>query len=33
MHCSGEAFIGMAQAQFGPKFLRSSTGTRLIFSA
>lgn len=33
MHCSGETFIGMAQAQFGPKFVRSSTGTRFIFSA
>jgi 7,8-dihydropterin-6-yl-methyl-4-(beta-D-ribofuranosyl)aminobenzene 5'-phosphate synthase len=33
MHCSGEAFISMAQAQFGPKFVRSSTGTRFIFSA
>jgi 7,8-dihydropterin-6-yl-methyl-4-(beta-D-ribofuranosyl)aminobenzene 5'-phosphate synthase len=33
MHCSGEAFIDMAQANFGPKFLRSSTGTRFIFSA
>jgi 7,8-dihydropterin-6-yl-methyl-4-(beta-D-ribofuranosyl)aminobenzene 5'-phosphate synthase len=33
MHCSGETFISMAQAQFGPKFVRSSTGTRFIFSA
>lgn len=33
MHCSGEAFIGMAQAQFGPKFVRSSTGTRFVFAA
>jgi 7,8-dihydropterin-6-yl-methyl-4-(beta-D-ribofuranosyl)aminobenzene 5'-phosphate synthase len=33
MHCSGEAFISLAQAQFGPKFVRSSTGTRFIFSA
>lgn len=33
MHCSGEAFISMVQAQFGPKFVRSSTGTRFVFSA
>lgn len=33
MHCSGEAFISLAQAQFGPKFVRSSTGTRFVFSA
>ncbi len=33
MHCSGETFIAMAQAQFGPRFVRSSTGTRFVFSA
>lgn len=33
MHCSGEAFIVMAAAEFGPKFIRSSTGTRFIFNA
>jgi 7,8-dihydropterin-6-yl-methyl-4-(beta-D-ribofuranosyl)aminobenzene 5'-phosphate synthase len=33
MHCSGEAFISLAQAQFGPRFVRSSTGTRFVFSA
>jgi 7,8-dihydropterin-6-yl-methyl-4-(beta-D-ribofuranosyl)aminobenzene 5'-phosphate synthase len=33
MHCSGEAFISLAQAQFGSKFVRSSTGTRFVFSA
>lgn len=33
MHCSGETFISMAAAEFGPKFIRSSTGTRFIFSA
>jgi len=33
MHCSGETFITMAAAEFGPKFIRSSTGTRFIFSA
>jgi 7,8-dihydropterin-6-yl-methyl-4-(beta-D-ribofuranosyl)aminobenzene 5'-phosphate synthase len=33
MHCSGENFVGMAQAQFGSKFVRSSTGTRFVFSA
>lgn len=33
MHCSGEAFIALAQAEFGPKFIRSSTGTRFIFNA
>jgi 7,8-dihydropterin-6-yl-methyl-4-(beta-D-ribofuranosyl)aminobenzene 5'-phosphate synthase len=33
MHCSGEAFISLTQAQFGPKFVRSSTGTRFVFSA
>ena len=33
MHCSGETFIQMAAAEFGPKFIRSSTGSRFIFSA
>ena len=33
MHCSGEAFISMAAAEFGPKFIRSSTGSRFIFTA
>ena len=33
MHCSGEAFISLTQAQFGPKFVRSSTGTRFVFAA
>lgn len=33
MHCSGETFISMAAAEFGPRFVRSSTGTRFIFSA
>jgi len=33
MHCSGEAFISMAAAEFGPKFIRSSTGTRFVFTS
>lgn len=33
MHCSGEAFITMAAQEFGPKFIRSSTGSRFVFSA
>lgn len=33
MHCSGETFISMAAAEFGPKFIRSSTGSRFIFTA
>ncbi len=33
MHCSGETFITMAAAEFGPKFIRSSTGSRFIFNA
>lgn len=33
MHCSGETFITMAAAEFGPKFIRSSTGSRFIFTA
>jgi 7,8-dihydropterin-6-yl-methyl-4-(beta-D-ribofuranosyl)aminobenzene 5'-phosphate synthase len=33
MHCSGENFITMAAAEFGPKFIRSSTGSRFIFNA
>jgi 7,8-dihydropterin-6-yl-methyl-4-(beta-D-ribofuranosyl)aminobenzene 5'-phosphate synthase len=33
MHCSGESFISMVQQAMPDKFVRSSTGTRLIFSA
>jgi 7,8-dihydropterin-6-yl-methyl-4-(beta-D-ribofuranosyl)aminobenzene 5'-phosphate synthase len=33
MHCSGEAFISIAAAEFGPKFIRSSNGSRFIFNA
>ncbi|MCX8003740.1 MAG: MBL fold metallo-hydrolase, partial [Burkholderiaceae bacterium] len=33
MHCSGEAFIGIVQAEMPEKFIRSSTGTRFVFSA
>lgn len=33
MHCSGEAFIAMVQAEMPERFVRSSTGTRFIFSA
>ena len=33
MHCSGETFISLAAAEFGPKFIRSSTGSRFIFTA
>jgi len=32
MHCSGEAFIGIVQNEMPEKFIRSSTGTRFIFS-
>jgi 7,8-dihydropterin-6-yl-methyl-4-(beta-D-ribofuranosyl)aminobenzene 5'-phosphate synthase len=33
MHCSGEAFISMVQAEMPERFVRSSTGTRFVFSA
>lgn len=33
MHCSGETFISMAQAEMRDRFVRSSTGTRFVFSA
>ncbi|MCS6945818.1 MAG: MBL fold metallo-hydrolase [Sutterellaceae bacterium] len=33
MHCSGETFISIVQAEMPEKFIRSSTGTRFIFSA
>jgi len=33
MHCSGEAFIATAQREFGPKAVRSSTGSRFVFGA
>ena len=33
MQSSGEAFISPAQVQLGPKFVRSSTGTRFVFAA
>jgi 7,8-dihydropterin-6-yl-methyl-4-(beta-D-ribofuranosyl)aminobenzene 5'-phosphate synthase len=33
MHCSGETFISMVAAEFGPKFIRSSNGSRFIFNA
>lgn len=33
MHCSGEAFISMVQADMPDRFVRSSTGTRFVFSA
>ncbi|MCX8113986.1 MAG: MBL fold metallo-hydrolase [Burkholderiaceae bacterium] len=33
MHCSGEAFIAMVQAEMPDRFVRSSTGTRFVFSA
>ena len=33
MHCSGEGFISMAATEFGPKFIRSSTGSRFVFAA
>jgi 7,8-dihydropterin-6-yl-methyl-4-(beta-D-ribofuranosyl)aminobenzene 5'-phosphate synthase len=31
MHCSGETFISIAQQTMPEKFIRSSTGTRLVF--
>lgn len=33
MHCSGETFIAIVQAEMPDKFIRSSTGTRFVFSA
>jgi 7,8-dihydropterin-6-yl-methyl-4-(beta-D-ribofuranosyl)aminobenzene 5'-phosphate synthase len=33
MHCSGEAFISIVQAEMPDKFIRSSTGTRFVFGA
>ncbi|MFO1296926.1 MAG: MBL fold metallo-hydrolase [Rubrivivax sp.] len=33
MHCSGETFISMVQQAMPDRFVRSSTGTRFIFSA
>lgn len=33
MHCSGEAFIAMVQAEMPERFVRSSTGTRFVFNA
>ncbi len=33
MHCSGEAFIGIVQAEMPNRFIRSSTGTRFVFGA
>lgn len=33
MHCSGETFIAMVQQEMPDKFIRSSTGTRFVFSA
>jgi 7,8-dihydropterin-6-yl-methyl-4-(beta-D-ribofuranosyl)aminobenzene 5'-phosphate synthase len=32
MHCSGETFIGIVQAEMPDKFIRSSTGTRFVFN-
>jgi 7,8-dihydropterin-6-yl-methyl-4-(beta-D-ribofuranosyl)aminobenzene 5'-phosphate synthase len=32
MHCSGETFIAMVQAEMPDKFVRSSTGTRFVFN-
>ena len=33
MHCTGEAFITMAQQEMPTKFIRSSTGSRYTFTA
>lgn len=33
MHCSGESFISLVQTQMPEGFVRSSTGTRFVFSA
>jgi 7,8-dihydropterin-6-yl-methyl-4-(beta-D-ribofuranosyl)aminobenzene 5'-phosphate synthase len=33
MHCTGEAFIDIAQKEMGGKFIRSYTGSRFIFGA
>ena len=32
MHCSGEAFIAVANQEMPDKVLRSSTGTRYLFA-
>lgn len=32
MHCSGETFISIVQAEMPDKFVRSSTGTRFVFN-
>lgn len=32
MHCSGETFINIVQAEMPEKFVRSSTGTRFVFN-
>lgn len=32
MHCSGETFISIVQAEMPEKFVRSSTGTRFVFN-
>ncbi|MFQ3622407.1 MAG: MBL fold metallo-hydrolase [Acetobacteraceae bacterium] len=33
MHCSGETFISLVQAEMPANFVRSSTGTRFVFGA
>ena len=33
MHCSGETFVGIVQAEMPDRFIRSSTGTRFVFGA
>ncbi|MGE0311757.1 MAG: MBL fold metallo-hydrolase [Lautropia sp.] len=33
MHCSGEAFTALVQREMPDQFIRSSTGTRFVFSA
>lgn len=32
MHCSGETFFSIVQAEMPEKFVRSSTGTRFVFN-
>jgi hypothetical protein len=33
MHCSGEVFISLAMQEMPGKTIRSSTGTRYVFSS
>ncbi|GAC1499274.1 MAG: MBL fold metallo-hydrolase [Vulcanimicrobiaceae bacterium] len=32
LHCTGDTFVDLAKAQLGPRLLRSSAGTRFVFT-